>query len=672
MADNYGQDSISKLKGEQQVRQKPSVIFGRNDEYGCLHGVYEIIANAIDEAREGHGNKIKVTIFEDGSFQVEDDGRGVPMGWNPKENKWNWELVFCDLYASGKYDAVSYGQSLGLNGLGATAMQYASKYMHVESVRNYEASIMDFAEGKPVGQLRTEKSDKEHGTTIRFKPDDTVFTNTGGIVTEADTYIDIFRKQAMLHDGMKFELHHIEDDLHMEIGYPHGITQFVNKVTQRPMIPNDSIYIEGSEEVYNENDPEGFILKTRVALNFTRSMSLFEVYHNGSHLVRGKNTVGAFQNAILSALEQYGKETGKFSRTDKVSFKDVEPILVCVGTTDCQGSKSFFENQTKEEVTNKVFAKSILKLVQYQLYFWLNKNKALADKITEEVKTNKIAREESAKLGRQIIAKLSKGTDSLGSRPKKFIDCKSKDTSLRELYLVEGDSALGSVKLARDADYQAILPVQGKIINCMKHEIPRILSNERIVEIEVTLGCGLEIDSKQYNLNLPAFDMDKLRWSKIIICTDADVDGWQIRCLILAKFYRLNPSLLKAGKVYIAETPLYEISVGQESKFAYSDKERDDLVSILHSNGVSDKKIRIQRSKGLGENTPEMMNLTTMNPSTRRLTAIKYPENQQQLNALFESLLGNDLDSRKEYIQDYFDDFNAQIGEVLGSKQRAG
>jgi len=656
----YGQNSITTLKEEQQVRQRPAVIFGTNDEYGAAHGVYEIIANAIDEAREGYGKQIRIVMLNDGTVEVSDDGRGVPMGWNDAEKKYNWELVFCTLYASGKYNSASYGESLGLNGLGATAMQYASEFMDVFSTRGKETSIMRFKKGKPVGELQVVPAIREgNGTTIKFKPDPEVFINIKNNALPPEYYIDLLRRQAMLHSGLEFVYFHEQLGSPISIKYDNGLQEFIKSITNKPILKEPIEFLgeaEGTDDA--EKNPDKYKVKMRLAIQFSREASLVELYHNGSHLYEGGVTLDALKVALVKAFEDHAKDIGKLNKTDKFMFKDIEEILVAIGDTNAPGNRTFFKNQTKASINNPFIRDAYLQFVYTNVRYWLHNDK-LGDVVLDEILANKLAREEAEKVSKKVVQKLSKSI-GFGDKPKKFVGCKSNSVGERELYIVEGDSALGSVKLARDSQFQAIMPVRGKIINALKEDLTKIIGNEIVQDLLRVLGCGIEVESK-YIDNLPKFDINKLEWGKVIICTDADLDGMHIRTLILSLFYRLMPSLLKAGKVYIAETPLFEINYKDKTYFGYTQQEKDTIIKDLVSQGASMNHIKVQRSKGLGENDPEMMSVSTMNPLTRRLIPVEYPEGDINVPKIFDALLGEDIEERKNIINKYFESIEVDI-----------
>lgn len=649
---SYDNNSISSLKGPDQVRQRPAVIFGTNDMNGCYHSIFEIIANAIDEAREGYGDRIEIEVTEDNVISVRDYGRGVPMDWNNSEGRYNWELVFCTLYASGKYNSSSYGASIGLNGLGAAATQFASEFMVVESIRDGKKYTMRFEEGVPIQELEIEESDENTGTKITFKPDREVFTETN---IPIEYYADSLRRQAMLHPGLELSLKFHGKEI-PTLKYPNGAGDFIRDIMGDSMPISNIITFRGEDEGYEdkEDDPELYKVGMEVTLTFSRGANLIEIYHNGAHLSDGGSSFDAISSAITNVIEDYAKQVGIISRTDRILYKDVEELLVLVGYTECPAHKTYFKNQTKTAINNKFIRATCYDFVYHNLKRWFDDNRQIADKIVTEVLINKQAREQADAVKKKVIRKLSTSVDTLQGRPSKFKECASKNPLERELYIVEGDSAAGACLLARDGRFQAIMPVRGKIINCLKEDLTKILNSEIIVDLIRVLGCGIEAESK-YVKDLPKFDLSKLSFNKIIICTDADLDGMQIRCLILTMIYRLMPTLLKAGKVYIAETPLFEIITKDNTYFAYSDEEKTEIISMMLSQGVRENTIKIQRSKGLGENDPEMMSVSTMRPDTRRLIPVEFLEDEEGVHKIFDALLGDNIVNRRFLIEQYFD-----------------
>ena len=642
----YDNTSIQKLEGPDRVRKRPGVIFGSDGLDGCEHSVFEIISNSIDEAREGHGKKIVVTSYSDGSVEVQDFGRGCPVDYNPKEECFNWELVFCEMYAGGKYntnDGANYEYSVGLNGLGLCATQYSSEWMDVEVKRDGFKYTLHFEKGFNIGGLKKEAyTGKDTGTKTRWKPDIEVFTDTN---IPRDYFIDTLKRQAIVNDGLLFEFREQQGArfITQEIVYKNGITDYVNETVGDEKLTSVQFWNTERKGRDREDKPE-YKVKINAALTFSNRHTLKEYYHNSSWLEHGGAPERAVRNAFVYQIDAYLKQNNKYkSNESKITFSDIEECLVLVISSF--STVTSYENQTKKAITNKFIGDAMTEFFRHQLEIYFIENKVEAEKIAEQVLINKRSRERSEKERINLKKTLSTG-NSIADRVQKFVDCRSNDIAERELYIVEGDSALGSCKLARDAAFQAIMPVRGKILNCLKAEYDKIFKSEIITDLLKVLGCGVEVRSKA-NKNLSNFDMANLRWNKIIICTDADVDGFHIRTLILTMIYRLMPTLIAEGKVFIAETPLYEITTKEKTYFAYDENEKADIL-----NQIGNTKYTLQRSKGLGENQPDMMNLTTMNPETRRLIKI-LPEDAEYTSEMFDLLLGDNLSGRKDYISEY-------------------
>lgn len=640
----YNDDSISSLKGAEQVRYRPAVIFGSDGIEGCEHSVFEIISNSIDEAREGFGNKIVVTVYSDLSIEVEDFGRGIPVGYNKKEEKFNWELLFCTLYAGGKYNNLSgdtYEYSLGLNGLGLASTQFASEYMDAEIKRDGKKYTLHFEKGECVGGLHEEHySGRVTGTRIRWKPDLEVFTE---IDIPLEYYKEVLKRQAVVNENVTFLLRRQNGrsfDTY-EFCYKNGVTDYVNEIVGDKAMTSVQTWETERSGRDREDLPE-YKLKVKSSLCFSNSVSRKEYFHNSSFLENGGAPEKAVKSAFVSQIDAYIKSVGKYQKNEsKITFQDVDECLVLVISSF--STQTSYENQTKKSITNKFIQEAMTDFFRHQLEIYFIENKNEADRIAEQVLINKRSREKSEK-ERLNIKKTLQSKADMTNRVKKFVDCRSRDTEERELFIVEGDSALGSCKLARDPDFQAVIPVRGKILNCLKADYGRIFKSEIITDLLKVLGCGVEVKAKA-NKELSTFDISKLQWNKVIICTDADVDGFQIRTLILTMFYRLTPTLIEEGKIFIAETPLFEIRTKKQTYYAYSEREKNDVLAKL-----GDEKIEsILRSKGLGENEPEMMNLTTMNPATRRLIRVM-PDDAQKTGQMFDLLLGDNLEGRKDFI----------------------
>ncbi len=642
---DYGNDTITSLKGADRVRKRPAVIFGSDDIEGCQHSVFEILSNSIDEAREGYGNKIVVTRFADKSIEVQDFGRGIPVDYNEKEKKYNWELVFCELYAGGKYDTNdggSYEYSLGLNGLGLCSTQYASEYMEAEIHRDGYKYTLNFKKGKPSGKLEKEEyHHRDTGSRIKWRPDLKVFTD---IDISLEYFKSVMMRQSIVNAGITFVLKNQVGRTFetFEYKYDNGITDYVTQTAGDDALT--SVQTWNTERVGRDReDQKDYKVKINASLCFSNKKQLKEYYHNSSWLEHGGAPDKAVRLAFVNQIDSYLKTSGKYVKTDsKIKFEDIEDCLILVVSSF--STKTSYENQTKKSITNRFIQEAMTDFFKHQLEIYFIENRAEADKIANQVLINMRSRTK-AENTRQAIKKSLTASNDLSNRVQKFVDCRTKDASQRELFIVEGDSALGACKQARNSEFQALMPVRGKILNCLKCEYDRIFKSEIITDLIKVLGCGVEVKSKAMK-GLAEFNIDMLRYSKIIICTDADVDGFQIRTLILTMIYRLMPTLIEEGKVFIAETPLYEINTKDQVWFAYTEKEKTQAIEE-----IGNKKYTVQRSKGLGENEADMMWMTTMNPKTRRLVEI-LPEDAQRTAEIFDMLLGDNLAQRKEHIAD--------------------
>ena len=643
----YGNDSISQLKGADRVRKRPGVIFGSDGLDGCEHAVFEILSNSIDEAREGHGELITLTRYEDNSIEVEDFGRGCPVDWNSTEKRYNWELVFCELYAGGKYknaDGGDYEYSLGLNGLGSCATQYASEYMDVTVWRDGKKYQLHFKKGKVCGkkgeELSVEPTDrKKTGTLIKWRPDREVFTE---IDIPVEYFEDVLHRQAVVNAGVTFRLR-IQRGAKFETKdyrYENGIVDYVREIAGEGAL-TAPVFISAERKGRDREDKPEYKVKLSAAFCFSNKVNAIEYYHNSSWLENGGAPDKAARSAFVSAVDSYIKKLGKYQKNETaVKFQDVQDCLILV--TNCFSTQTSYENQTKKAINNRFIQLAMTDFFKQQLEVYFIENKPEADRIAEQVLINKRSRE-TAERARQGMKKKLSGSIDIANRVQKFVDCRSRDTDRREIYIVEGDSALGACKLSRDAEFQGIMPVRGKILNCLKADYVRIFKSDVITDLLKVLGCGVEVKDK-HTKDLSGFDLDNLRWNKVIICTDADVDGFQIRTLILTMLYRLVPTLIREGYVYIAESPLYEIESKGKTYFAYSDREKAEILDKLGG-----AKVTISRSKGLGENDPDMMWMTTMNPATRRLIKVM-PEDAEKMAQVFDLLLGDNLSGRKDHI----------------------
>lgn len=651
----YNNESIELLEGADRVRKRPAVIFGSDGLEGCKHSVFEILSNSIDEARDGNGNKIILTKFNDNSYQVEDFGRGCPVDFNQAQQRYNWELVYCELYAGGKYNNNSgdnYEFSLGLNGLGACATQYASEYMDVTVYRDGFEYQLHFEKGENIGGLKKKPyKGKRTGTIQRWKPDLDVFTETK---IENEFFVDMLKKQAVVNPNVEFIFRVQQSDgdfAEQSFLYVNGISDYVAEISEDKALTSVQFF-SGERIGRDRADKEDYKVKLSVAFTFSNLVKLTEYFHNSSFLEHGGSPEEAVKLAFTYSINNYLKSNNKYNKNEKpISFADVEECLVLVSSSF--STVTSYANQTKKAITNKFIKDCMNEFLKQQLEIYFMEKPDEAAKICEQVLINKRSREK-AEVSRLNLKKTLTANIDLSNQVQKFNDCRSKDVSIRELYIVEGDSALGSVKQARDSEFQAVIPIRGKILNCLKADYAKIFKNEIITDLIKVLGCGVEVSSKS-NKEISNFNINGLRWNKIIICTDADYDGFQIRTLVLTMLYRLTPTLINEGCVYIAESPLFEITAKEKGKektyFAYDENEKTEILKM-----IGDNKYTLQRSKGLGENEPDMMSLTTMNPATRRLIKVN-PTDIEQTAYVFDMLLGDNLQGRKEHISQYGHDY---------------
>lgn len=655
--------NLKEYKEEVQIRKRPAPTFGTNDEYGAANTIKEVIDNSADEAAEGFGKIIQLEFCEDGSVIVKDEGRGLPMGWNDDLGKYNWEVALCTLYGSGKYDNEQYSNSAGLNGLGLTATQYASEFMDVCSIYDDVKHVMHFEKGRPVSKMIETPAVGEHsGTIIRFKPDAEVFPALKTKELPAQIFVNRFRELAMILPGIEFRLKHYKYDNPFIFKYDNGAVDVIRDISENTFSKCDAVsyYEEENGTDYPEVDPTPYKLRMKLSFIFDKKNGLLEVYHNRTHLTEPVDnpTANAVKKAFVTAFTEYGKQCGAIAKSDKFVIGDVEQLIMCVAETYCPGYRTDFRHQTKTAITNPFIVTSLAVFTMSSLMRWFKENKEASEAILAQAVLNKSARESAEAVSKRVLSQLSKSTTGLGNKIDKFYDCKSKDVSKRELYIVEGDSAGGSVKSARNGDTQAVLALRGKIINCEKEPITKVLSSQIIIRIWRVLQCGLDVQS-DIGDKLPKFDINKLNYGKIVICTDADVDGFHIRTLVLTAIYTLSPELLRQGKVYIVESPLYRVSWGNKSNegvYVYSDAEKNNVVDALITKyDIKKSKISISRYKGLGECNADMLAESTMDPRNRKLVKIEYSdEDMENARYIIKSLLGDDIATRKELIRTYF------------------
>ena len=460
-----------------------------------------------------------------------------------------------------------------------------------------------------------------------------------------DFYLDTIKRQAIVNDGVTFVFKNQIGSRYetTEFCYKNGIKDYVQELAGDTAFTTPQ-YWECERVGRDREDLSDYKLKIKAALCFSLKTQCKEYYHNSSYLEHGGAPDKAFKSAFVNQINAYLKANNKYNKTDsQINVQDIDDIIIFVVSSF--STQTSYENQTKKAITNKFIQEAMTDFFRKQLEVYFIENKMDADKIADQVLINMRARVKAENTRKSLKSTLASKID-MTNRVQKFVDCRSKDVNERELFIVEGDSALGACKQARNADFQAIMPLRGKILNCLKCEYDKIFKSDVITDLIKVLGCGVEVRSKSAK-DLSAFDINNLRWNKILICTDADVDGFQIRTLVLTMIYRLMPQLIEQGKVYIDESPLYEVTCKDQTYFAYNEVEMDDI-----KRQIGDQKYTVQRSKGLGENEADMMSLTTMNPDTRRLILVT-PDEAQKTSEMFDLLLGDNLDGRKQYITDY-------------------
>ena len=626
----YGGSEIQVLEGLEAVRKRPGMYIGSTSESGLHHLVYEIVDNSIDEALAGYCDEITVSIGEGDVITVVDNGRGIPVDIQPQTGLPALEVVFTILHAGGKFGGGGYKVSGGLHGVGASVVNALSEWLEVQVHKNGQIYEMKFSRGKVTQPMQVVGDTDRHGTEVVFKPDPEMFE-----ITEYnyDTLHTRMREEAFLNAGLR--IHTIDNRPGKEqqdtMHYAGGIREFVSFINRsKDPIHSDVVYMSGmkddsmAEVAFQYND------------GYNETIVSFA---NNVHTPEGGMHEEGFKRALTTVLNNYGKKMKLLKDDDKVSGEDCREGIACVISVKL--TEAQFEGQTKAKLGNSEIRTLVNSIVTEKLTEYLEENPAVGKAILEKALMANRAREAARKARESIRRKTALGGAAM---PDKLRDCNEVNPELTEIYIVEGDSAMGAVKLSRDAEYQGIMPVRGKILNCLKADYAKIFKSEIITDLLKVLGCGVEVHDKHAK-DLAAFDLMNLRWNKIVICTDADVDGFQIRTLILTMLYRLTPTLIQRGYVYIAESPLYEINYKEKTWFAYSDAEKNEIV-----NGeLAGKKCSINRSKGLGENEPDMMWLTTMNPETRRLIKVM-PEDVENTARVFDLLLGDNLQGRKDHI----------------------
>jgi len=633
---NYDNNSIRALEKTEQVRLKPAVIFGSNDINGCIQSIFEILSNSIDEAREGYGDNIELTIHKDNSITVKDHGRGVPMAMNRKEGKYNFELVFDHLYAGGKYNSKDYTYSLGTNGLGATATNYASQWFKVESIRDGKKYSVEFNEGVLVGKMKSEPCKDPTGTTISFLPDLDVFTD---IIVDKQIIIDTLKSQAIVNAGLTFKFKDEREKYKETFCYPEGVLGYAKELAgDTPLTDPIHFTFEGSGK--DRADKPNYKVKGEVVAIFNNKHTDSLYFHNSSPLLYGGSPRRAREKALMEFFKTELKKTDN-NRAKELEFDDIQDSKIFISNTF--STETSYENQTKRAINNKFIEDFLTQQITKYLKEWAKEKPMELDKVTNQVSINIQSRKSASA---QKLATKQKLTNKikLDDRIKNFVDCRNKDPENRELFIAEGLSAMGSLKQARNGESQALLAIRGKILNTLKTDYNTIFKNELIMDIMKLVGTGVEMKGKGKN-NIGNFDIDNRRFDKIIIATDQDVDGLHIISLCLTLFYKLTPELIKQGHIYFLDTPLYEIQIQEgknkgKMKYAFTDQEMLEM--------TKDIKCKVSRNKGLGEVDYQTMAIF-MAPATRHLTQVTM-EDAKEAEKILELFMGSDSADRKEYI----------------------
>lgn len=663
----YGEDSIIENDGPKGVRLRPATLIGNDDIRGCLNAIFEIIANSVDEVREGYGKRIEITYYEDDSVRIKDFGRGVPMGWNEKSQKYNWELVYCTLYASGKGKGSSYSSSEGLNGVGCTVAQYTSDFMTVTSVRDGDDGkrykyIKNFEMGYPVGEMETLEATEHTGTEVYFKPSYGVFTD---VSVPYEMIADRLRLKAIVVDGLELVFRYKDKDA-ITYHYDGGMAEFLENTLEEPIGGIIKLHGQNSEcnDTKDKNSDMNYVGTVDMALGFSLSACVSQMFHNGAILTGGPSKQAVY-DAVAKLLTDEGVKSGKLKRGEKIMPRDIDEFLSLVCETRCPSDFSKYENQTKTELNNPSLCKLILTTIKEKLEEWFLQNGDSFDKILNTALINKQTRESAERLRNNSLKKITSNINKVGNAPSKFLNCTSTKASECEVYIMEGESAKGSIVNSRDRRMQAAMPLRGKIPNCLKKTLDSLLEEGSvIVDLLTILGCGIELDAKERKKikDLPQFNLDKLNFHKIIISTDADVDGGHITCLLLIMMWRLCPTLLREGYVYVVKAPLFKVSYGKKEdkhEYFYTEEDKNTFIEKLKKRKVTN--IEVSRFKGLGEMESSDMQETIMNPETRRLVQIEYPDNEEELSRICYGLLGDDIESRKMWIDEYFSSVEAII-----------
>ena len=622
---SYDENQIQVLEGLEAVRKRPGMYIGSTSVRGLHHLVYEIVDNSIDEALAGACDEIVVKLLPDGSCSVKDNGRGIPTAVHHKMGIPTPEVVFTVLHAGGKFGGEGYAISGGLHGVGASVVNALSEWMVYEDCYNGEKYTGSFRRGKADQPFTKIGDTSDHGLYVRFLPDATIFDET---VFDYTTLLNRMREQAFLNAGVKITLvdERGEEPVSDTLRYEGGIVSFVehlNAIKHCELINKDVIYIKGKKDEYTTAE---------VALQYNDTYNeTIMTFANNIHTIEGGMHETGFKSALSKVLNEYAKKYNYLKGDDKLTGDDVREGICAVVSVKLKDAQ--FEGQTKTKLGNADIRTFVDSLVTTKLTEYMEENPAICKTILEKSLAASRARE-AARRAREL-ARERKGVLEGSGLPGKLWDCQEKRMDLTELYLVEGNSAGGSAKDGRNSRFQAILPLRGKVLNVEKSRLDKVYSNQSLIPIIQAVGCGIGSD----------FDINKLRYGKIIIMADADVDGAHIQILLLTFFYRHMPKLIDEGHIFLAQPPLYKVSKGKITHYAFSDAERDRYIAELGEKGVE-----AERYKGLGEMDPEQLWETTMNPETRTLLRVSI-DDAMQCDEIFSLLMGEKVEPRRDFIQ---------------------
>ncbi|WP_026747554.1 DNA topoisomerase (ATP-hydrolyzing) subunit B [Leptotrichia trevisanii] len=650
MANNYGAEAITVLEGLEAVRKRPGMYIGSTSARGLHHLVWEIVDNSVDEALAGICDKITVKILEGNIIEVSDNGRGIPVGMH-KTGKSTLEVVLTVLHAGGKFDNDNYKVSGGLHGVGVSVVNALSEWLEATVTRDGKVFRQTYQRGVPTSPVEEigVADAKEHGTVVRFKADDEIFETT---VYDYSVLESRLKELAYLNKGLKIELadERKKDEIKAEeFLFEGGIKDFLNEIIDDEKIVDDVIYmadtmqIEEAKEVETEDEDGNTVIKQRgakfveveIAMNYTTSQrETVYSFVNNINTHEGGTHVSGFRTALTRTINDIAKQMNLIKdKNGTFQGTDVREGLVCVISVKIPEPQ--FEGQTKTKLGNSEVTGIVSNIVGSNLKFYLEDHPKAAEKIIEKMAMSKRARE-AAKKARELV--LRKNTLEVGSLPGKLADCSSKDPAESEIFIVEGNSAGGSAKQGRDRRFQAILPLRGKILNVEKSGVHKALENAEIRAMITAFGAGFGEE----------MDLKKLRYHKIVIMTDADVDGAHIRTLMLTFFYRHLRELINEGYIYIAQPPLYKIQAGKAIRYAYSDDQMKQVTRVLEGEG---RKYTIQRYKGLGEMNPEQLWETTLDPEVRTLLKVSM-EDASYADKMFNILMGDKVEPRRKFIED--------------------